>query len=494
MQPFERWLLLRKFLHWHSISQSRGKALRFLRRPIDRWRNFTQQQKLFRENERRARRAIRVCRIQNALELCLTHLATSKIAHAAEVGWWLQTTQSIHVPISNRLDSLLEEVDEAGHEEVLSIEAPHRQNSTKPSPKQLYIQGKWVTLSEHDLSGLMTLKQFHWLLSQFGAYEKRNDTIQLVISSPASQPAASPMDMLKHHLIQVLSIDTSNVEDPLSLPEVHILELIQLADEIESTVKEYDRANFTPKKKILQQHYISTGSEERPATASYFGPEHTNAEQNIADDNMSKTSNLTGLDAWTNDELFDVEEEQSFAKYLAEISNVGNGVSKDATGQGSSLVDTVASAAKSDLSTMKLDVDKSLLDARSSQIHLANYKEFIEKKKKQRIQCLRDIQSHCCTCRGPHVSKPPFCTAGKDYRREPTHPQHQGSKCIFLKKKRAELRWLDETIGNYSKNNKRFEKEIEKRQAETQNRKENMKEALANSLRLMELASDNFDL
>ena len=156
-----------------------------------------------------------------------------------------------------------------------------------------------------------------------------------------------------------------------------------------------------------------------------------------------------------------------------------------------SLVDIVATAARTDLSVMKLDVDKSLLHARSSQIHLGSYKEFIEKKKKQRTQCLRDVQTHCCICRGPHIAKPPFSHA-KDYRREPTHAQYQGAKCLFLKKKRAELKWLDETLGNYSSNNDKFEREIEMRKSETLSRKENMKEALANSLRLMELASDNF--
>ena len=198
-------------------------------------------------------------------------------------------------------------------------------------------------------------------------------------------------------------------------------------------------------------------------------------------------------------EFFDDEDEQLFAKYLAEISTTTGEADDqyDASNQNeeieqfeSSFVDALAVHANTNISTMKSDVDEALRDTQSSQIHLINYKEFIEKKKKQRVQCLRDIQIHCCQCQGPHISKPPF-SHGQDYRREPIHPQRQGNKCLFLKKKRAELKWLDETLGNYSKNTRRFELEIERRKAKIETQKEKMQNTLANSLRLMEIASDD---
>ncbi|KAL9188063.1 hypothetical protein ACHAXT_006441 [Thalassiosira profunda] len=217
----------------------------------------------------------------------------------------------------------------------------------------------------------------------------------------------------------------------------------------------------------------------------------------------SRSDAHAGLDLTTaGDSLFDAEEERLFAKYLAEAPS-----SKEQEDHSSSdddlrlledfeaaLADALASPAETEANfdSLKVDVDQSILHAHSSQVHLANYREFIEKKKKQRTLCLRDLKTHCCTCKGPHIGKPPFSHA-KGYRREPTHVQHQGTKCRFLKKKRSELRWLDETIGNFSKNTERFEREIARRHAETESRKGNLTEALANSLRLMELASLDFD-
>ena len=40
---------------------------------------------------------------------------------------------------------------------------------------------------------------------------------------------------------------------------------------------------------------------------------------------------------------------------------------------------------------MKLDLNEALIDAQSSYLHLVKYKEFIEKKKEQWTQCLRDM-------------------------------------------------------------------------------------------------------
>ena len=153
------------------------------------------------------------------------------------------------------------------------------------------------------------------------------------------------------------------------------------------------------------------------------------------------------------------------------------------------LADVIAITAKQNLSSMKSTVDRSLEDISSSQLQLENYQDFIEKKKLQRIQCLRDIKLHCCKCRGPHVTKPPFCHA-KNYRREPIHTLRQGANCKFLKKKRAELKWLDDTLGKYPTNHERFQQQIAKCETDTETYKEEMKEALANSLRLMEIAID----
>ncbi len=198
-------------------------------------------------------------------------------------------------------------------------------------------------------------------------------------------------------------------------------------------------------------------------------------------------STTTGLDTWTSDVLA-AKDEKSFAEYMEEIATGEKQGGRERT----SLLDAIAADAKDNISVMKSDIDTALNDTQSSQAHLMIYRDFIEKKRKQRLQCLRDLREHCCLCQGPHISKAPF-SHRKDYRREPTHIQHQGDECLFLKKARSELKWLDETLSNYCKNNERFELEIERRKAETHSRKENMKEALANSLRLMEIASDAVD-
>ena len=154
-----------------------------------------------------------------------------------------------------------------------------------------------------------------------------------------------------------------------------------------------------------------------------------------------------------------------------------------------SIADVIAFTAKQNLTSMKSNVDKTLQDVTSVQRQLSNYQQFIEKKRLQRIQCVRDIKSHCCKCQGPHIAKPPFSHA-KNHRRDPIHTLRQGGNCKFLKRKRAELKWLDETIYKYPMNEKRFEQQIVTSLANADEQKEEMKEALANSLRLMEIAVD----
>lgn len=474
MEQIHTKVLLRKFLHWYSISRERGKAFRFLRKPFARWRQFTRQQLFLRGCEKRARTTLRVCRINHALGLCLQSLAISRISSAAEVGRWLQTKQTAHVPMATRLDFLLAEYESAHTQDSVVVD---KETSTLTT-KLLYIQGKTIPLSVHDLAGLMALKQCHWLLLQFeSTKEERIDTMQIVVDSASlRQEAASPIDRLQFHLKQSLAVDIGNDgDDPSTLPAVHILDLIGLSEEITSVRETFKKNNPALNRSILEDQYISTGLvEDYHADPSYD-------EHDIDDFEV-------GMD---DDALFDGAEKASFAKYLSDISNTSRERShltrNDA--EQASLVDDISAEAIQNLRSMKQDVDKSLLDARSSKIHLTSYKGYVEKKKKQKTQCLRDMQSHCCTCRGPHISKPPFSHA-KDFRREPTHVQHQGNKCMFLKKKRAELKWLDETLGNYGKNNGRFEREIERRKAETQSRKKDMATSLAESLRLMDMLGD----
>ena len=239
---------------------------------------------------------------------------------------------------------------------------------------------------------------------------------------------------------------------------------------------------------ILQPNFVSNGLEDMSFNLM-------SRDQHIPVDGLATAdvSTTTRLDMWTSDVL-DAKDEKSFAEYMNVLATgeKHSHVSKQDDREHTSLVDAIAEDAKNNISVMKSDVDTALLDTQSSQAHLMSYRDFIEKKKKQRLQCLRDLREHCCLCEGPHISKPPF-SHGKDYHREPTHIQHQGDECLFLKKTRSELKWLEETLGNYCKNNERFELEIERRKTETQSRKENMKEALANSLRLMEIASDAVD-
>lgn len=154
-----------------------------------------------------------------------------------------------------------------------------------------------------------------------------------------------------------------------------------------------------------------------------------------------------------------------------------------------SIADVIAFTARQNLTSMKSNVDKTLQDVTSAQRQLSNYQQFIEKRRLQRIQCVRDIKSHCCKCQGPHIAKPPFSHA-KNHRRDPIHTLRQGANCKFLKRKRAELKWLDETLYKYPMNSTRFEQQITKFETEATQEQEEMKEALANSLRLMEIAVD----
>lgn len=258
---------------------------------------------------------------------------------------------------------------------------------------------------------------------------------------------------------------------------VPLLDSMVVAGFVQQTLK--NNSSFHVNEDLTEKHYISTGVDEDPLFSSMYSPPAPSKHATTA---PSDTGFLDMID----DSLFNDKDNLSELQLeeLAAIQNSTLHAKQDTM----SLVDSIAFTAKSNLHKMTHEVHKSLIDVRGSQINLSNYREFIDKKKKQRIQCQRDLREHCCTCRGPHIAKPPF-SHGKDYRREPTHEHCQNDKCTFIKKKKRELTWLDETIGNYDANQNRFEKEILKREDETERKKENLKEALANSLRLMEIAS-----
>jgi hypothetical protein len=61
-----------------------------------------------------------------------------------------------------------------------------------------------------------------------------------------------------------------------------------------------------------------------------------------------------------------------------------------------------------------------------------------------------------------------------------------------MRKLRADLKSIDETLANYGKNHERYLLDIEQHKADAQSKKEIMKDALSNSLRLMEIASDEY--
>ena len=263
--------------------------------------------------------------------------------------------------------------------------------------------------------------------------------------------------------------------------QVPILDLMVLAGFVQDTVN--DKTVYV-NQHLTEKHYTLTGIDEDPLFSSLYSPNLQRTQNSAAHFNTDFLNVL-------NDGMIDADTEHIdnhvLFDELAAIESNRIHAKRDLS-SAPSFVNSLVHTAKSNLHKMKHDVQKSLIDTRGSQIHLSNYKEFIEKKKKQRIQCLRDLKEHCCTCRGPHVAKPPF-SHGKDYRREPTHEHIQNEKCSFLRKKKRELKWLEETIAKYDCNAERFKSDILKCEDETERRKVCLKDTLANSLRLMDMAN-----
>ena len=496
-------LLQGKLSHWIAIAQSRGRSLRFLREVIQSWWCWTKKQKRLHTQEKEARGAIRACRIKNALELCSLVLAKSSLSKAINVGKFMQCKQHVHVPISKRVDQFLdsfrlereseiaESAEKKGDEDETNPLAPVGQNS---------LLNRTTTLTNFEWGEIDAMKEIHFLLSQISIHGKRPETDENPFLGVQSIPTKSSfIDMLRCFFKRIGASDCQvSLDNPSALPHVHMLDLIALASAVHQTMDGFKKSNPEVDIFLRQQHYISTGSEDSSPHLFHPASKATHSIFHSADDILVPKGNDNANTFPTSTDFIDELDFHLFegknnvlAEDLKKIRDFNNGsiiISRtEDPNAPNSLVDSIATSANTNLSVMKLDVGKSLHDVKSSQINFSNYNEFIEKKKQQRIQCLHDIKAHCCTCRGPHISKPPF-SHGKDYRRDPTHEQSHGRKCLFLKKKKEELQWLDETLDKFANNCKRFERTIQKCQATTEKRKEEMKDALANSLRLMDMA------
>lgn len=308
-------------------------------------------------------------------------------------------------------------------------------------------------INKHDLEdGLTALKKFCSLLSQ------------------TDEKDSSNREDFVRETIKLFQLICSEGFDPGPIPDIDDSELILLANEIKQSIN-------------LLQH---SNADQR--NLGVLQPSSEILPTKLASNDISTCEN-DDIDIWARDNVLDADDQKSFAKYLEDVTT--RETETLSNNFQTSLVDAIVADAKANIEKMKADVDAALLDAQSSQEQLMSYEDSIEKKRKQRIQTLRDLKEHCCTCDGPHISKPPF-SHGKDYRHEPNHTQQQSDDCLHMRKLRADLKSIDETLANYGKNHERYLLRIERRKADAQSKKEFMKDALSNSLRLMEIASDEY--
>jgi hypothetical protein len=334
------------------------------------------------------------------------------------------------------------------------------------------IRRQAISLTRYDADCLYLLKMLHSLLYQGSMDKSRVSTnISPVVDFPHALSMAKFNDILKCKKAKVAKRSAL------------LVDLTGLSDSIQQVPKE---RTCIVGKGLIQDHYISTGINDDPLFSSMNDYDIALSYSAALDQGNGNTSSDTD-DSYDRLTFYEDKEKQSqpYLQELLAIQTSDSTRNKDSTNP-VSLVESIATTAKDNLSVMKLDVDKSLGDVRSSEMHLLNYNDFIEKKKMQLVQCLRDLQEHCCTCKGPHITKPPF-SQGKEYRREPTHTKTQKNKCDFLRRKRRELKWLDETLAKYDNNQERFKRELADRQDEIRRKKVIMKDALANSLRLMDM-------
>ena len=330
----------------------------------------------------------------------------------------------------------------------------------------------WVQRKRFDFEASLSRIANRERSDLFGDLTERNplwnglDKLLEKYERPEIKYEDSTVHQLQNGIVEAKQLARKSLQPNKQQP---LLDLMILADVVKLKV---NRKVDAVGKRLVEQHYISTGIDEDPLFSSmYNGPSY---EQKRSDAASPDLSFVNALDDVSNIDKEDVS--HSLRDKYAAIPDT------------TILLDSIASTAKFNLREMKQEVNDSLVNERGSHIQLGNYKNFIQKKKRHRIQCLRDLEEHCCTCRGPHIAKPPF-THGENYRQEPTHKHYQYKKCSFITKKRKELVWLEKTIDKYGSNQERFEMRILKCQDETERRKNCLKETLANNLRLMELAN-----
>lgn len=473
------------------ITRYRWKTHRFQKEILRTWILSAAKQKSLRRQEKEARKAVRACRMANGLELCSIGLAQHYLSQANEYLKLIESQRANCVPISKRVDVLLESFQ---HKKLGADGA----DKFAISPDVRIEANQSNGWNETDMEVATSMKKLDAILSQSknskGVLREIGGRLLNRDQLP-SQGLASFFNNLRSHLDQSYSVDDDAAIDPSILPQVKTLDLEKLADVVQKLRNVTKRVQPQVRSNLRDQKYIMTGLEDDPLWGIYSGKDDYN------NNNMgSEHSNMVGNKRNSMDVDFDNDldilfdnNEHIMSDYLRELNNFKANAYKEGQthfndDEPNSLVDSITMTASNTLTAIQQDAAQSNLHIRSSQLHLTNYDEYIEKKTKQRVQCIRDITIHCCTCRGPHISKPPFTHVKGDYRREPTHVHRQGEKCLFLKKKRNELRWLGDVLSKYGNNRERFEKEIQNRQIDAEIRKEELRGTLANTLMLMDMA------
>ncbi|KAL3799812.1 hypothetical protein HJC23_010462 [Cyclotella cryptica] len=430
----------------------RGTAPLSLRDLIRTWASLAQKENALCCRGRHAERIVRTQRLQCIFEKCLCETAMRELSDSKQAHAMLsQCHNAVSVSFANKLL----ENHQLYNDKNLSLLEGYAES----------VRRQAISLTRDNADCL-------YLWKMLGCADKSRESTNI-----------SPIrDYFSH--AQLTQVNDLMMSKNAQVSQ-HLASLVERVS-ADSIQQEHKERTSTENKGLIQMHYISTGINDDPLFSSIHEYDITSSDSPPFRKGDDETS--TDTDGFFDRLILDEDTEKQPQSYLNELFAIqesnptGN---KDSTNP-VSLVDSIAITAKNNLSVMKLDVDKTLWDVRSSETHLLNYNDFIEKKKRQRVRCLRDLEEHCCTCKGPHIAKPPF-SHGKDYRREPTHTKCQKDKCDFLRKKKRELEWIDETLAKYDNNQERFRREIAHREDEIQRKKVIMKDALANSLRLMDI-------
>ncbi|KAL7463675.1 hypothetical protein ACHAXS_004030 [Conticribra weissflogii] len=489
----KRLVLRSRLSQWAAITRYTRKKRQFQKEIFTTWQFSAAKQKRLRRHEREARKAIRACRMANGLEVCSIGLARHFLSQVNEYVEFIERQQAACVPISKRVDALLESF------QLEALGADERVEATVSSDERNE-PNQSNGLNETCMEAVNSLMKLDELLStQNGSkgLTAENEVRWLDRDQILYQESSSLIKKVRSLLNQPYLADGQFTNDPLGFPHGKTLDLEKLADVVQTIKDEAKRLRPRVSKKLRHQKYITTGIEDDPLLGVYSGKD-SNDNPKIRHSDTINEKNKTGIsmDIVDVDNELDIEFDNNdhiMSEYLKELSNFKvnayrQGQTHINEDEPNSLVDSISMNANYTLTAIQEDAAQSDLYIRSSQIHLTNYNEYIEKKKKQRVQCSRDIKVHCCTCRGPHISKPPFTHVKGEYRREPTHVHRQGDKCLFLKKKKDELRWLDDVLAKYGNNRERFEREIQNRELDAEMRKEELRDNLANSLMLMDMS------